>query len=148
MSNFKEIEMVLKNKTKIPKNGDVPKSEACGVYFLTKHTQRFWEDPQTPVTPDQSQKKRSGDFVILFYLRPWQSLRQNSNIPEILEEFLIQWAQKKEKNWRMNARAPILHYSDWFRFLEKKNGLGFRNMQEKLEKLAISLVFLQLKQQW
>ena len=35
--------------------------------------------------------------VILFYLRPWQSLRQNSTIPEILEEFLIQWAPKKGK---------------------------------------------------
>jgi hypothetical protein len=40
MSNFKEIEMVLKNK-KIPKDGDVPKSEPCGAYFLTKPAQRF-----------------------------------------------------------------------------------------------------------
>ena len=83
---------------KIPKDGDVPKSEPCGVYFLTKSSQRFWVDPQTNVTPDQSP-------VILFYLRPWQSLRQNSTTPEILEEFLIQWAPKKEKNWRMNART-------------------------------------------
>ena len=40
MSNFKEIEMVLKTK-KIQKDGDVPKNEPCGVYFLTKPTQRF-----------------------------------------------------------------------------------------------------------
>jgi hypothetical protein len=40
MTNFKEIKMVLKNK-KIPKDGDVPNSEAWGVCFLTKPTQRF-----------------------------------------------------------------------------------------------------------
>ena len=40
MSNFKEIEMVLNNQ-KIQKDGDVPKSESCGVNFLTKPTQRF-----------------------------------------------------------------------------------------------------------
>ena len=31
----------FENQKKIPKDGDVPKSEPCGVCFLTKPTQRF-----------------------------------------------------------------------------------------------------------
>ena len=32
------------------RDGDIPKDEPRGVYFLTQLTQRFWEDPQTPNT--------------------------------------------------------------------------------------------------
>ena len=85
---------------KIPKDGDVPKSEPCGVYFLTKPTQRFWEDPQTPVRPDQSQPKWKCP-VILFYLRPWQSLRQVlTSFFFLFRMFMQYFWSEKSKNGR------------------------------------------------
>ena len=101
MTNFKENWNGFE-KQKNPKRWGWTREWSLWCLFFDKTYSKILRGPANSWHPIHLRRKGP---VFLFYLRPWQSLRQNSTMPEILEEFLIQWAPKKEKNWRMNART-------------------------------------------